>query len=204
MERLRMAVFASGNGSNFQALVDAIQEGQLHATMELLVCDRPTAKVVERAEQASVDTFLFHPKQYANREAYEMEILKQLEEKQIDLVVLAGYMRIITETLVTPYYGRLINIHPSLLPAFPGKDAIQQALDYGTKVTGVTVHFVDGGMDTGPIIAQRAVAIDEGAHSEDVTQSVQRIERELYPQVVQWFCEGRIQLIDRIVQINHS
>ncbi|WP_018758446.1 phosphoribosylglycinamide formyltransferase [Paenibacillus terrigena] len=204
MERLRMAVFATGNGSNFQALVDAIQEGQLHATMELLVCDRPTAKVVERAEQAGVDTFLFHPKQYANREAYEMEILKQLEEKQIDLVVLAGYMRIITETLVTPYYGRLINIHPSLLPAFPGKDAIQQALDYGTKVTGVTVHFVDGGMDTGPIIAQRAVAIDEGVQVDDVTQSVQRIERELYPQVVQWFCEGRIQLIDRIVHINHS
>jgi len=202
MERLRMAVFASGNGSNFQALVDAIEGGQLHATMELLVCDRPSAKVVERAAQAGVDTFLFTPKQYPNREAYEMEILQQLKEKKVDLVVLAGYMRIITETLVTPYYGRLINIHPSLLPAFPGKDAIQQALDYGTKVTGVTVHFVDGGMDTGPIIAQRAVAIEEDAQVEDVTQSVQRIERELYPQVVQWFCEERIQLNDRIVHIH--
>ncbi|WP_152396552.1 phosphoribosylglycinamide formyltransferase [Paenibacillus guangzhouensis] len=202
MERLRVAVFASGNGSNFQALVDAIEAGQLHATMELLVCDRPSALVAERAAQAGVDTFLFSPKQYPNREAYEAEILKQLEAKKIDLVVLAGYMRIITDTLVKPFYGRLINIHPSLLPAFPGMNAIQQALDYGTKVTGVTVHFVDGGMDTGPIIAQRVALIEEGAGIEEVTQSVQRIERELYPQVVQWFCEERIQLIDRIVHIN--
>lgn len=198
---LRIAVFASGNGSNFQALADAVQAGELDATIELLVCDKPQAKVVKRAERADVDTFIFEPKHYASRAAYEAEILQRLTEKQVDLIVLAGYMRIITDTLVAPFYGRMINIHPSLLPAFPGVNAIRQALEYGVKVTGVTVHFVDGGMDTGPIIAQRAVEIEEGATEETVTESIHAVETKLYPQVVQWIAKGQVQLTGRKVHL---
>lgn len=144
MANYRIAVFASGEGSNFQSLVDAARNGALNASVELLVCDKPAARVVQRAQDAGVDCHLFTPKAYASREAYEAEIIEVLESKQIDLVVLAGYMRLLTSVMVDRYAGRLINIHPSLLPAFTGKDAIGQALEYGVKVTGVTVHFVDG------------------------------------------------------------
>ncbi|OPA73425.1 phosphoribosylglycinamide formyltransferase [Paenibacillus selenitireducens] len=201
---LRIAVFASGNGSNFQALADAVQAGELDATIELLVCDKPKAKVVERAKLAGVEPFIFEPKRYASREVYEAEILQRLTEKKVDLIVLAGYMRIITDTLVTPYYGRMINIHPSLLPAFPGVNAIRQAMELGVKLTGVTVHFVDGGMDTGPIIAQRAVEIEEEATEASVTESIHAVEMKLYPQVVQWIAKGQVQLVERKVQIIHS
>lgn len=149
---LGIAVFASGNGSNFQAIADAVKEGRLDARIELLVCDRPKAKVVERAEAAGIPVFAFNPKEYASREAYEREILQQLQLRNVDLVVLAGYMRIITKVLVDAYWGRMINIHPSLLPSFPGLDAVGQALRHGVKVTGVTVHLVDGGLDSGPIL----------------------------------------------------
>lgn len=197
----RIAVFASGNGSNFQAIADAAQAGKLDGTIELLVCDKPQAKVTERARGAGVPVFAFVPKEYESREAYEEEILALLREKRIDLIVLAGYMRLITDTLVKPYYGKMINIHPSLLPAFPGKDAVGQALDYGVKITGVTVHFVDGGMDTGPIIAQRPVAVEEGDTAESLAARIQHTEQELYPQVVQWYCEGKIKLTNRKVTI---
>lgn len=140
----RIAVFASGQGSNFQNLLDASRAGTLGADIVLLVCDKPQAPVVERARKAGVDCFLFQPKDYARREDYEAEVAAELDKRQIDLVVLAGYMRLLTPVLVEPYAGKMINIHPSLLPAFPGKNAIGQAWDYGVKVTGITVHLVDG------------------------------------------------------------
>lgn len=201
MSRLRIAVFASGNGSNFQAIADAVQAGELDVDIELLVCDKPRARVVERAEQAGVPTFLFEPKQYPSRAAYEQEILVRLQELKVELVVLAGYMRILTDTLVTPFMGRMINIHPSLLPSFPGVHAAQQALDHGVKVTGVTVHFVDGGMDTGPIIAQRAVPIPEGTTEDTLMEAIHAEEVQLYPRVVQWIADGRVHLDGRQVRI---
>src|SRR5690606_32785013 len=153
---------------------------------ELLVCDKPLAPVVRRAEQAGVEAFVFKPKDYASREAYEQEILKLLEQKRVDLVVLAGYMRIITDVLVKPYEGRMINIHPSLLPSFPGVNAIGQALEYGVKLTGVTVHFVDGGLDSGPIIAQSVLPLETGDIEDTVAPRIHAIEQSLYPQVIQW------------------
>ncbi|ACS99548.1 phosphoribosylglycinamide formyltransferase [Paenibacillus sp. JDR-2] len=201
MGTLRIAVFASGQGTNFQALTDAVQQGRLDASIELLVCDKPSAPVVERARKAGVDTFAFVPKEYASRQAYETEILEELRRSGIELVVLAGYMRIITSVLVEPYYGRMINIHPALLPSFPGVNGIGQALEYGVKVTGVTVHYVDGGMDSGPIIAQSVVEVQNGETEDTLGERIHAAEQQLLPQVVQWIAEGRVTLEERIVTV---
>lgn len=198
----RIAVFASGQGSNFQALLDASRAGGLGgAEIVLLVSDKPQAPVVERARTAGVDAFVFQPKAYARREDYEAEIAAELEERQVDLVVLAGYMRLLTAVLVDRYAGRMINIHPSLLPAFPGKDAIGQAWEYGVKVTGVTVHLVDGGMDTGAVVAQTAVPLLPDDRIESLEERIHQAEKELYPQVVTWFAEGRIAVEGRKVTV---
>ncbi|WP_046226177.1 phosphoribosylglycinamide formyltransferase [Paenibacillus dauci] len=197
MKPLRIAVFASGQGSNFQAMVNAQQSGLLNsATIELLVCDKPEAPVVQRAVDSEVDTFVFRPKEYSSREEYELEILGELAQRQIDLIVLAGYMRLLTPTMVNPYTGRMINVHPSLLPAFPGKDAIGQALEYGVKLTGITVHFVDNGMDTGPIIAQQSLPIEAGDTADTLAARIHQIEQTLYPQVVARIAAGKVRLAE--------
>lgn len=201
MQPYRIAIFASGSGSNFQAIVDQVQKGKLDVSIELLVCDRPQAYVVERAKEANVPVFAFRPKEYANREAYEALILKELQDRQVDLVVMAGYMRIITNVLVEPFFGRMINIHPSLLPSFPGVRAIEQAVDYGVKQTGVTVHFVDGGLDSGPIIAQRAVEIHEHETAESLAERIHAAEHLLLPQVIRWLREDRVSLDGRRVGV---
>lgn len=190
---LKIAVFASGNGSNFQALVDHAANGKLGgASIDLLVCDKPEAFVVQRAKNSGIDTFLFRPKEYVSREAYEAEIAAKLESRGIGLIVLAGYMRLITDRLVKPFAGKMVNIHPSLLPAFPGKDAIGQAFSYGVKVTGVTVHYVDSGMDTGPVIAQQAVEINAEDGQETLEAKIHAVEQKLYPAVIAAIAEGRV------------
>lgn len=201
MAGLKIAVFASGQGSNFQALADAVHAGRLDVTIELLVCDKPQAPVVGRAERAGIDTLVFKPKDYPSREAYETEILAELERRGIELIVLAGYMRIITPVLVEPYYGRMINIHPALLPSFPGVNGIGQALDYGVKVTGVTVHYVDGGMDSGPIIAQRVVDVADSDTEETLAPRIHAAEQALLPGVVQQIAQGKVKLDGRKVMI---
>ncbi|GFN33281.1 phosphoribosylglycinamide formyltransferase [Paenibacillus xylaniclasticus] len=201
MSKLRVAVFASGQGTNFQALADAVRDQKLDVTIELLVCDRPSAPVVERAKLAGVDAFVFKPKDYPSREAYETEIAAELERRGIELIVLAGYMRILTPVLVDAYYGRMINIHPSLLPAFPGVNGIGQALEYGVKVTGVTVHFVDGGLDSGPIIAQRVVEVGPDDTESSLAERIHAAEQALLPWVVQQIAHGLVQLDGRRVTI---
>ncbi|ETT65753.1 phosphoribosylglycinamide formyltransferase [Paenibacillus sp. FSL H8-0457] len=201
MRAFRMAVFASGRGSNFQALVDAQQSGVMGGEISILVCDKPQAPVVELAKAAKVDVFAFQPKEYASKEDYEREIAAELQQRGVELIVLAGYMRLLSPSFVEFYNGRIINIHPSLLPAFPGKDAIGQALAYGVKMTGVTVHFVDGGMDTGPVIAQKAVEIKDGDTAETLAERIHAVEQKLYSEVVSWFAQGRISLNGRNVTI---
>jgi phosphoribosylglycinamide formyltransferase-1 len=201
MQPYRIAVFASGCGSNFQAIVDRVQEGKLDVSIELLVCDRPQAYVIERAKQANVPVFTFRPKEYTSREDYEALILDELAAHKIDLIVMAGYMRIITNTLVEPWYGRMINIHPSLLPSFPGIKAITQAHEYGVKLTGVTVHYVDGGLDSGPIIAQISLEIREGESEDSLTRRIQAVEHELLPQVIGWLSAGKVSLQGRFVSV---
>lgn len=198
---LRIAVFASGSGSNFQVLAEAIRDGKMNATLELVVCDKPSAYVLERARLYNVETFVFTPKEYPSREAYEEVIVAKLQEKGIGLVVMAGYMRLVTDVLIAPFYGRMINVHPALLPSFPGINGMVQALEYGAKVTGATVHFVDGGTDTGPIIAQQAVNILDDDTLETLSVRIQKVEYELLPKVVGWIAEGRVVLNGRKVTI---
>jgi len=188
----KIAVFASGNGSNFQSIVDHMKEGKLNALLAILVCDKPGAKVIERAKNAGIPSFVFNPKDYQKKSDFEKEILNQLKKHEIDLVVLAGYMRLIGPTLLTDYEGKIINIHPSLLPSFPGKNAIEQALEAGVKITGVTIHYVDEGMDTGPIIAQRAVEISEEDNAETLAKKIHEVEHTFYPEVIQkWINENK-------------
>lgn len=199
---MRIAVFASGSGSNFGSIVQAVKREDIRGVeVALLVCDRPGAYVMERAKQDAIPVFSFQPRDYFSKEAYELAILQQLKEKEIDFVVLAGYMRLVGSTLLEAFEGRIINLHPSLLPAFTGKDAIGQALDYGVQITGVTVHFVDAGMDTGPIIAQRHVIIEPGESKDSLARKIQEQEHQLLPEVIGRIAEGRVKLQGRKVRI---
>lgn len=186
----RVAVFASGSGSNFQALIDMQKGGDSLYEIALLVCDRPHAPVIERAHRAGIPVFSFRAKEYPDKQAYEEVICQQLQKYQITWVVLAGYMRMIGARLLNAYGGRMINLHPSLLPAFKGKDAIKQAYEYGVRITGVTVHFVDEGMDTGPIIAQEAVPITEQDSLETLTAKIHHLEHQILPRVLNQLVAG--------------
>ncbi|MED3563592.1 phosphoribosylglycinamide formyltransferase [Bacillus xiapuensis] len=181
----RIAVFASGSGSNFQAIIDVVQSGELKADISLLICDKPGAFAVQRANAARIPSFVFSAKDYSTKEAYETEILAELKRHGVELVILAGYMRLIGPTLLREYQGRIVNIHPSLLPAFPGKDAIGQALAAKAEWSGVTIHYVDEGMDTGPIIVQERVRLDENETRESLQNKIHAIEHKLYPAIIQ-------------------
>lgn len=183
--KAKIAVFASGTGSNYDAISAAINRGELIAEIALLVTDQPQAKVVEKAKANETETFVFNAKDYSSKTVFEKEILQALRDKQVEWIVLAGYMRLVGPTLLKPFEGRIINIHPSLLPAFPGLDAIGQAFDAGVKVSGVTIHFVDEGMDTGSIIAQEAVEIASGMTHENFQSAIQAVEHHLYPKTIQ-------------------
>jgi phosphoribosylglycinamide formyltransferase-1 len=189
---MSIAVFASGSGTNFESIVTQSREDNWPKSVTLLLTDREGAKVLDRAERLGVAHYLVSPKSFPNKEAYESAILGVLEDKKIEWIILAGYMRLIGPTLLGKFNGKIVNIHPSLLPAFVGKNAIEQAFDYPVKVSGVTVHFVDEGMDTGPIIAQVPVTIEENDTLATYTQKIQAVEHKLYPEVVKQLVTGRI------------
>ena len=178
-----LAVFASGTGTNFVAIAKACASGVINARVALLVCDKPGAPVLDRARELGVETFAFCAKDYASKADYEAEIVKRLDAKKVDLVCLAGYMRIVGETLLNAYEGKIINIHPSLLPAFRGAHAVEQAVAYGVKVYGITIHWVNSDLDGGKIIAQRAFPY-EGSDPAEVHAIGQKIEHELYVQTI--------------------
>ncbi|MFD2671891.1 phosphoribosylglycinamide formyltransferase [Marinicrinis sediminis] len=204
MNDFKVAVFASGSGTNFQAMIDQVESGQLDVKIELLVCDREGAPVIQRAHHAGIETLVLAPKSYATREAYESVILERLQEKGIELIVLAGYMRLITAVLLDAFPLRIINIHPSLLPAFPGKDGVRDAWTYGAKVTGCTVHFVDAGVDTGPIIAQQVVEVRQDDTVQSLHEQIHQAEQAIYPRVIQWIREGRVSMEGRKVRIKEA
>lgn len=183
--KVRLAIFASGTGSNYQAIDQAIKTGELDAEIVLLVSDQPGAKVIEKAAQNQLATFVFNAKDYQTKQAFETEIVSELQAHQVDWIVLAGFMRLIGPTLLKPYQRRIINIHPSLLPAFPGLDAVGQALDAKVKITGTTIHYVDSGMDTGEIIAQEPVRVKPRMTREELQTAIQKIEHDLYPKIIQ-------------------
>jgi len=178
-----IAVFASGTGTNFVAIAKACASGVINARVALLVCDKPGAPVLDRARELGVEAFAFSAKDYASKADYEAEIVKLLDERKVDLVCLAGYMRIVGETLLKAYEGKIINIHPSLLPAFRGANAVEQAVAYGVKVYGITIHWVNSDLDGGKIIAQRAFPY-EGTDPAEVHRIGQKIEHELYVETI--------------------
>lgn len=190
MNKHKLAVFASGVGSNFEAIADACASGIIPAEVSLLVCDHLTAPVVEKAEDRGIKVFAFSPKAYESKAEYEEEIVRLMKAIGIDLVCLAGYMRIVGDTLLSAYQGKIINIHPSLLPAFKGARAVERAVEYGVKVYGITVHYVDSDLDGGKIIAQRAFSY-EGADPEEVHSIGQLIEHELYVEVIKTLLSGK-------------
>jgi len=197
----RVAVLASGRGSNLQALIDSVEAGTLDAEMTVVISDNPEAQALERAEKHGIESVVVERSAHSSRQAMEEEIAGILDERETDLVVLAGYMRILGPDFVAKYYGRIINIHPSLLPAFPGLEAQRQALEYGVKVSGCTVHFVDTGVDTGPIILQRAVPVREGDTVDALAARILEQEHMALPRAVQLFSEGRLTIEGRVVHI---
>ncbi len=179
----KIAIFASGHGSNFEAIARAAQAGEIPAEVVLLVCDKPSARARQIAEQMDIPTFVFSAKEYASKEEYEQKIVERCRQAEVELICLAGYMRIVGETLLRAYAGHIINLHPSLLPAFKGARAIEQALEYGVKIFGATIHYVDESLDGGKIIAQRAVEYD-GNSIDEVTAKIHDIEHQLYIETI--------------------
>ena len=177
----KIAVFASGFGSNFQAIIEAVKQQTLNADITLLVSDNPSSKAVERANAAGIDAFTFCAKDYAGKVAYEQAVLAELKRRDVDFIVLAGYMRIIGKTLLEAYPMRIINLHPALLPSFPGAHGIADAYNYGVKVFGITIHFVDEGVDTGKIINQFAFHATDDDTLETIETKIHQLEHQYFP-----------------------
>ena len=185
-EKKKIAIFASGNGSNFEAIAKACLQQRINAEVVLCVCDHPGAYVTERAKRMGIAVLELKLKNFPSKEEYEKEILKALQKLGVEFICLAGYMKIIGEVLLKEYEGNIINIHPSLLPAFPGVDAIGQAMTYGVKVYGVTVHYVDNTLDGGKIISQAAIPY-EGDDREELESMIHAREHVLYVSTLQNF-----------------
>jgi phosphoribosylglycinamide formyltransferase 1 len=203
-ERLRVGILSSGRGSNFRALAQAAQAGAIPAAVVVLVTDRPSAPVLDIAREHRIEAVVVDPKQHPSREAHEKAVIGVLEERRVGLVCLAGYMRILSGAFVTHFAGRLLNIHPSLLPAFPGLHPHRQALEHGVKVSGATVHFVDEGVDTGPIVLQAAVPVRPDDTETTLSDRILVEEHRLYPEAVRLFALGRLEIQGRHVHIRES
>jgi phosphoribosylglycinamide formyltransferase-1 len=189
-----IAVFASGRGTNFSAIARAVKSGRIKANLALLVSDQPAAAVLGRARRAGVKIALVEREDYATKNDFENKIIQHLEENNIDLIVLAGYMRILGPGIVTRYKNKILNIHPALLPSFKGTEGIKSAFNYGVKLTGVTVHFVDEEMDHGPIILQGVVKIEETDTLESLEAKIHRLEHKLYPQAINLCLQGKVKV----------
>jgi len=203
-DRLRIGVLASGRGSNFEAIASAVSSGEVPATLAVLVTDRPAAGALAIARARGIDSLCLEPRDHPGQKTYDARLMGALEAHGVGLVALAGYMRLLSPGFVQHFAGRLLNIHPSLLPAFPGLHAQRQALEHGVKVSGATVHFVDEGMDTGPIVLQAAVAVREDDVEETLADRILIEEHRIYPEAIRLFAEGRLRLDGRRVRIRES
>ncbi|WP_340819849.1 phosphoribosylglycinamide formyltransferase [Methanolobus sp. WCC4] len=195
-----IAVLVSGRGSNLQSIIDNIENGCIeNANISVVISDVEDAYALERARKHGITDVFVDPSDYSNKQEFEKEILEVLKDNDTDLILLAGYMRLVGKDLISAYRNRIINIHPALLPSFKGLHAQQQAFDYGVKVSGCTVHFVDEGMDTGPIIIQRSVPVLEGDTADDLAARILEQEHKAYPEAVRLFVEGKLKVEGRIV-----
>jgi phosphoribosylglycinamide formyltransferase-1 len=197
--RKRIAVFASGFGSNLQALIDYNKTGDLNGDIVLVFSNNKDAYALKRAEENKIRAVFMDPSEYSTREEYDSKIAKLLDEEKIDLIVLAGYMFVLSCGLISKFKNRILNIHPSLLPSFKGAHGIKDAFDYGVKVTGVTVHFADESLDSGPIIIQEALDVDQDESVEELEERIHKIEHKIYPLALKYFCEDRLKIEGRKV-----
>ena len=198
---MNIAVLCSGNGSNLQAIIDKVESGYIKTKIAVVVSDNKDAFALKRAAKCGIETFVLDPKDYDTRESFDREVIKVLQKKDIGLVVLAGYMRLLSDDFIKEYRNRIVNIHPSLLPSFKGTHGIKDALEYGAKVTGPTVHFVDEKLDNGPIILQKAIAVKDDDTEKSLLERVHKEEHKIYPEAIKLFVEGKLRVEGRKVKL---
>ncbi len=201
MAHLRLAVLASGRGSNLQALLDASEGGQMNASVVVVISDKEKAQALERAQRHGIPAHWINPRDFAGKEKFEAAVLEMIKTYKVDYILLAGFMRILSPYFIRQAGIPILNIHPSLLPAFPGLNAQKQALDYGVRYSGCTVHFVDEGVDSGPIILQAVVPVFPDDSEETLSMRILREEHKLYPLAVRLLSEGRVRCVGRKVII---
>lgn len=204
MNTLKIGVLASGRGSNFQSIVDSVESGHLNAKIVLLLTDNPGAYAIERAKKHGIEHLVMKPAEYRSRDIYYEAVARKLNDRSVGLVALAGFMRVVGRPLLDAFPNKIMNIHPALLPSFPGLHGQRQACDYGVKISGCTVHFVDEGMDTGPIIIQAAVAVKDDDTEDSLSERILKYEHKIYPEAIKLFSEGRIEVVGRKVTIKDA
>lgn len=204
MDRTVLGVLVSGRGSNLQAILDAILAGRLRAKIGVVISDNPQAQALKRVAGMDIATAVIERKRFAAKSDFEKAVAAELSLHHVELVVLAGYMRILGSDFISLFPGRIMNIHPALLPAFPGLDAQAQAIDYGVRVSGCTVHFVDEGVDSGPIILQEAVPVEAGDDAHSLAERILHVEHRLYPRAIGLYAEGRLKIVGRKVVISEK
>ena len=200
-DKKRIAVLASGFGSNLQAIIDQSQNLNINGEIVLVFSNNENAYVLERAKKHGIKSASFKPGQFESRQKYDKELLALLKNEKIDLIVMAGYLLLVGQEIIKEFSNRIINIHPALLPSFKGTHGVRDAFDYGVKVTGVTVHFVEEELDGGPIISQEAVIIAEDDTIKTLEEKIHKIEHKIYPLAVKYFCNGRLAINGRKVEI---
>jgi phosphoribosylglycinamide formyltransferase-1 len=198
---LKLGILISGNGSNLQSIIDNIEKGSLKAIIKIVISNNPEAYGITRAKKHGIPVVVLKNGDFKNKEEFNLELIRILKNNYVDLVILAGFMRIITPTLLKAFPHKIMNIHPALLPSFPGIHGQKQALEYGVKLSGCTVHFVDEGVDTGPIIIQSAVQVFDDDTEETLAARILEEEHRIYPQAIQFFAEGKIEIKGRKVRI---
>ena len=198
---MNIAVLCSGSGTNLQAIIDAVKKGYIQASIALVVSDNKDAFALERARKAGIETLVLNKKEFKTREDFDREIVRNLKKKDVGLVVLAGFMRLLSPYFIKEYKNKIINIHPALLPSFKGTHGIKDALEYGVKATGVTVHFVDEKLDHGAIILQRSVEVKEDDTEPALLERVHKEEHRIYPEAIKLFVEGKLKIEGRKVKI---
>jgi phosphoribosylglycinamide formyltransferase-1 len=198
---LKLGVLISGSGSNLQSIIDHIEKGSLNAIIKIVISNNPVAYGISRAKKHGLPVHILNHQNFNNREEFDQELIETLQSNQVQLVVLAGFMRILTPAFMRAFPQRIINIHPALLPAFPGTHVQKKALEYGVKFSGCTVHFVDEGVDTGPIIIQSVLPVQEDDTEESLAARILKEEHRIYPQAIQFYADGKIEIDGRKVKI---
>jgi phosphoribosylglycinamide formyltransferase 1 len=202
--KLKLGVLTSGGGTNLQSIIDQCQSQQIDAEIVLVLCNNPDAGALERAERADLQNTCINHRDFPDRQSFDQAVVTTLQEAGVELVVLAGFMRIISEVFVNAFPQRIINIHPALLPAFPGLHVQKKALEYGARFAGCTVHFVDTGVDTGPIIMQSVVPVLDDDSEETLSARILQQEHQIYPRAIQLIAEGRVTIEGRRVRVDSA